>query len=130
MLKTYLATEYVYYNNSSVYYRSYDTIREESEAVDTETIYSGYDEIQTNIRKIPCSIDHVSNKKPEKEYLELWIQGTGKTYRIFRASDATVKVIVKYSENKPRLEDLMKLKADLVFRYIAQFINSGKEPVE
>lgn len=126
MLKIYLATEYVYYNNSSVYHYSYDTIREESEAVDTETIYSGYDEIQTNIRKIPCSIGHVSNKKPEKEYLELWIQDTSKTYRIFRASDATVKVIVKYSEYQPRLEDLMKLKADLVFRYMAQFINNER----
>lgn len=129
MLKTYYETTYVYYNDSSVYRWGRVIICDELEAIDTETIYSGYNEIQTNIRKIPCSIGHESNKKPEKEYLELWIQDTNKTYRIFRASDATVKVIVKYSENKLRLEDLMKLKADLVFRYMAQFItqNSSTE---
>ena len=126
MLKTYLATKYVYYNNSAVCYCNYDTIQEESEAIDTETIYSGYDEIQANISKIPCIIGHIPNKKPEKEYLELWNQDTDETYRIFRASNATVKVTVRYSENKPRLKDLANMKADLVFQYMAQFINNER----
>lgn len=122
MLKTYYETTYVYCNDSSVYRWGRVIICDELEAVDTETTYSGYDEIQTNIEKIPCSILQVSNRKPEKEYLELWIQGTCKVYRIDKTSDATVKVVVAYRENKPRLKDLMDLEADLVFRYMAQFI--------
>lgn len=130
MLKTYFWTVYVYYNDSSVYYLGRDVICDELEAIDTETIYSGYDEILSHIKDIPCTITRELNKKSEIKYLELWIQGVYKVYRIYKTSDVTVKVVVKYSENKPRLKDLMDLKADLVFRYMAQFLNNGKELIE
>lgn len=126
MLKTYFETTYVYYNDLSVYYFGRDVICDELEAIDTETIYSGYDEILSHIKDIPCTITRELNKKSEIKYLELWIQGVYKVYRIYKTSDVTVKVVVKYSESKPRLEDLMKLKADLVFRYMAQFINNER----
>ena len=131
MLKTYWKRKVTYYNDLPISDYGCCVICEDYQAVDTEIVYSGYDEIQNHIQEIPCSIykeGKISSKKGE--YLKLYSDCDDEIYHIFKKSDAVIKIITLYSEDEPRLKDLANMKADLVFRYIAQFLNNGKEMIE
>ena len=131
MLKTYWKRKVTYYNDLLISVYGCCIICEDYQAVDTEIVYSGYDEIQNHVQEIPCSIykeGKISSKKGE--YLKLYADCDHEIYHIFKKSDAVIKIITLYSEDEPRLRDLANMKADLVFRYMAQFINNERRQSE
>lgn len=122
MLKTYYKSTSVYFNDISVCYLSKLNIFEESEINNSETVYTGYDDIKAHINDIPCMIFYDTNKKTKEVCISIRVKDSLKYYTINKTSEATIKVIVNYRETQPSFKDMFDIKADKVFQYMMQFL--------